>query len=176
MNILLIPLSVIFTFSLVGSIVLFRFLKSSATIKKRTYQAGGAIAGFILIYGLLYTSFNSWYKSEIEEKWKSEQWTIKGIVQMQDKCKHEGIAVRHIPDAPSAESRSNGESRMEGVEIFPGKLPNGLPALEFDSGRDDEFHGIILELNKDNVEINREKKLVILKEELTLEKIENGGE
>jgi hypothetical protein len=175
MNVLLIPLSVIFTLSLVGSIVLFRFLKSSATIKKRTYQAGGAIAGFILIYGLLYTSFNSWYKNEIEEKWKSEQWTIKGTVLMRDDCKHEGIAVRHIPDAPSAESRSNGEFRMEGVEIFPGKLPNGLPALEFDSGRD-EFHGIILELNKDNVEINREKKQVILKNEITLEKIKNGGE
>ena len=175
MNVLLIPLSVIFTFSLVGSIVLFRFLKSSATIKKRSYQAGGAIAGFILIYGLLYTSFNSWYKSEIEEKWKSEQWTVKGTVCMQDACKHDGITVRHIPDAPSAISMSNGEFRMEDVEIFPGKLPNGLPALEFDSGRD-EFHTFILDLNEDNAAIDKEKKQVILKNKITLGKIENGGE
>jgi hypothetical protein len=70
---------------------------------------------------------------------------------------------------------SNGEFRMEDVEILPGKLPNGLPALEFDSGRD-EFHSFILDLNEDNVAIDKEKKQVILKSEITLGKIKNGGE
>jgi hypothetical protein len=40
-----------------GAVVLFRFLKSSAIIKKEAYQAGGAVAGFVIIYSLLFTSY-----------------------------------------------------------------------------------------------------------------------
>jgi hypothetical protein len=43
--------------SLIGAVVLFRFLKSTALIKNGKYQAGGAMAGFLLIYGALFGSY-----------------------------------------------------------------------------------------------------------------------
>src|SRR5436853_175370 len=44
---------ILFVLSLAGAVVLFRFLKSSALIKGKTYQAGGALAGFVIIYYVL---------------------------------------------------------------------------------------------------------------------------
>lgn len=57
----LVVVTVIFLLSLIGSFVLFRFFKSMAIIKGKTYQAGGAVAGFILLYSVLYGSY---YKIE----------------------------------------------------------------------------------------------------------------
>lgn len=170
MSIMLITLSVMFTLSLVGSIILFRFLKSSATIKKESYQAGGAIAGFILIYGLLYVSFNSMYKNEMVHRWEPDKWSIKGKVLLQEANTHDGITVKHLPDSPSILSRTNGEFWLENVEIFPNQLPNGLPGLEIDSGRDN-YHVIMVELSNEDVEINKEKKQITLKSPVTLPKI-----
>lgn len=51
------PIALFFGLSLLGAVVLFRFFKSSALVKRKTYQAGGAIAGFIIIYGALFTSY-----------------------------------------------------------------------------------------------------------------------
>jgi hypothetical protein len=48
--------AVCFTMSLIGAVVLFRFLKSSALVKNKSYQAGGALAGFVIIYGVLFAS------------------------------------------------------------------------------------------------------------------------
>jgi hypothetical protein len=47
-----------FLLSLVGAVVLFRFFKSSALIKTKTYQAGGALAGFVIIFGLLFGAYD----------------------------------------------------------------------------------------------------------------------
>jgi len=47
----------LFTLSLVSAVVLFKFLKSTALIKNENYQAGGSIAGFIIVYGMLQWSF-----------------------------------------------------------------------------------------------------------------------
>ena len=60
----LLVISVIFVLGLGGAVVLFKFFKSSAIITSKKYQAGGAIAGFIIIYGLLYTSYLRIEKSE----------------------------------------------------------------------------------------------------------------
>ncbi len=56
--------SVIFLLSLSGAAVLFKFFESSALVKSRKYKAGGAIAGFIIIYALLYGSFHQIMESE----------------------------------------------------------------------------------------------------------------
>jgi hypothetical protein len=45
-----------FALSLVGAVVLFKFLKSSALVKNKSYRAGGALAGFVIIYGVLFGS------------------------------------------------------------------------------------------------------------------------
>jgi hypothetical protein len=57
MDPILIIVSILFVLSLLGATVLFKFFKSSAIIKNKKYQAGGAIAGFILIFGVLYTTY-----------------------------------------------------------------------------------------------------------------------
>jgi hypothetical protein len=54
------PFSVVaglFTLSLVSAVVLFKFLQSTALIKNKDYQAGGAVAGFIIVYGMLHWSY-----------------------------------------------------------------------------------------------------------------------
>ncbi len=61
MNINLLVIVIFFFLSLIGAYVLFKFLESSAIIKNKKYQAGGAMAGFILIFGIL---FGAYYKLE----------------------------------------------------------------------------------------------------------------
>lgn len=50
-------ISAFFLLSLLGAYVLFKYLKSEAQVSSRWYQAGGALAGFVIIYGLLYGSY-----------------------------------------------------------------------------------------------------------------------
>jgi hypothetical protein len=47
-----------FLLSLVGAVVLFRFFKSMAVIQRKTYQAGGAVAGFVIIFSLLFSAYD----------------------------------------------------------------------------------------------------------------------
>lgn len=54
----LIVILVLFLLSLTAAVILFRFLKSHAEVKTPQYQAGGAIAGFIIVFGLLHMSFD----------------------------------------------------------------------------------------------------------------------
>jgi hypothetical protein len=54
----LVVVPILFGLSLLAAVVLFGFFKATAVIKTKTYQAGGAIAGFIIVYLLLSTSFN----------------------------------------------------------------------------------------------------------------------
>jgi hypothetical protein len=177
MNIMLIPLSVMFTLSLVGSVILFRFLKSSATIKKKSYQAGGAIAGFILIYGLLYASFNGMYKNEKSHEWEPQKWKIKGIILLQDGKVHDGISVKLRPEPPSTQSKVDGEFWLDDVEIFPNQLPNRLPDLDINSDNGiDNYYSIPVDLTSENVQIIPEEKEIILIPHVILPKKETGGE
>lgn len=56
MNINLLVIVIFFFLSLIGAYVLFKFLESSAIIKNKKYQAGGAIAG---IYSYFWHSLRS---------------------------------------------------------------------------------------------------------------------
>jgi hypothetical protein len=49
----LVVISVLFGLSLCAAWVLFKFLQSTATVKKPEYQIGGAAAGFVVIFTLL---------------------------------------------------------------------------------------------------------------------------
>lgn len=48
---------VIFSMSLFGSYVLFKILKATAVIKNEKFQAGGALAGFIILYVTMFQSY-----------------------------------------------------------------------------------------------------------------------
>jgi len=78
--------AIIFALSLLGAVVLFRFFKSSAIIKKKAYQAGGAVAGFAIVYSLL---FGSYYQIERLEKQKLEA----AIQALEEKVKRLDIDV-----------------------------------------------------------------------------------
>jgi hypothetical protein len=56
---ILIVVTVIFTLSIIAALILFKVLKSTAIVKKAGYQAGGALAGFIIIFSTLYYSYES---------------------------------------------------------------------------------------------------------------------
>ena len=77
---LLVVVSVIFALSLVGAFVLFKFLKSAAIIKRPGYQAGGALAGFLLIFGALYVSYSELEANAAERAAAVALWTVAGDV------------------------------------------------------------------------------------------------
>lgn len=100
-------ISVIFMLSLVGAVVLFKFFRSSAIVKTKSYQAGGAIAGFIIIYATLYGSYYQIEKNEHqnlldehkEMQKKLEPKAISGTIQPYEENTKVVLAVREIdPD------------------------------------------------------------------------------
>lgn len=57
MNVPLLVVACLFGLSLFAAVILFKFLQSTALIENKRYRAGGAIAGFIIVYGMLHTSY-----------------------------------------------------------------------------------------------------------------------
>jgi hypothetical protein len=62
----LLVLPVLFGLSLLAAIVLFGFFKATAVIKTKSYQAGGAIAGFIIVFLMLSTYFSRLADKQVE--------------------------------------------------------------------------------------------------------------
>jgi len=150
----LMSVSIIFGLSLIGSIVLFKFLKSSATITKPTYRAGGAVAGFILIYGLLFTSFKTLYKP-------SETWTIMGSVIKEGSSLHDGIDVKQVPPSPWTTTDTGGGFMLENIKVNPDE---GLPELYFEC---EGFHPQFLSINDDIIKSkDKGKKKILLKDKV----------
>lgn len=56
-----------FFMSLIGAYILFAVLKSVAQINNKAYQAGGALAGFIILYATLFQSYQSLHHIEETE-------------------------------------------------------------------------------------------------------------
>jgi hypothetical protein len=54
-----------FCLSIVGSLVLFHFLASSAQIEHSSYKVGGAVAGFVVLFGLLTHAISQPLQSEL---------------------------------------------------------------------------------------------------------------
>ncbi|MCH8047223.1 MAG: hypothetical protein IID44_26270 [Planctomycetes bacterium] len=50
----LLTLSILFTLSLAGSVILCYWLRSYATVSGTGWEAGGTLAGFVILYSLLY--------------------------------------------------------------------------------------------------------------------------
>jgi len=137
--------AIIFALSLLGAVVLFRFFKSSAIIKKKAYQAGGAVAGFAIVYSLL---FGSYYQIERLEKQKLEA----AIQALEEKVKkldidvvsgvvapdNQPVKVRLVIDA--VEPDSDGKFKFKVPRILLESPTAALYAIT-----DDEH--VILDLN-----------------------------
>ena len=161
---ILVVVTVIFILSLVGAFILFKFLKSFALIKKAGHQAGGAIAGFLLIYGALYYSFDNLL--ETVEVWKPTTWNIVGTVKRQDATKHESIRIKHIPPRPSTLTDESGSFRLENVRMIRGE---GWPEIYFES---DGYYPMTYPIIKrKNAVVEADKKKIKLKDIIEITKI-----
>ncbi|MBZ5555219.1 MAG: hypothetical protein LAO21_21110 [Acidobacteriia bacterium] len=80
----LVIVCVLFFVSLLAAFVLFFFLKSTALVKTKQYQAGGALAGFLIVF---FVSNNSYTKiSNFQEEIKKQQSTIQDLGVKIDAC------------------------------------------------------------------------------------------
>ena len=111
---------ILFALSLLGAWVLFKFLVSSALIKGKTYQAGGAIAGFILLYLLMFYShdkINDFQECK-DAKEKCEQdlqmQTVKGEI-----LRYNGELVKIILSVRQTEPDSNGKYILKAPGLDP---------------------------------------------------------
>jgi len=179
--------------SLLCSFILFKVLKSSATVKKKKVQLGGAIAGFVVILVLLLQSFNAWYEhendikkikkeaeQEAEERFKPEMWTIcahrvvKGTNGGEESGDQGGIIGRVIPSTMT-ETESSGYFRLENVVKLPDEPWPDL-MFEYEGYHPkfvDNLDKWINEKNKDEVEIDDNKKRITLLKKIKLAK--KGG-
>lgn len=126
---LLVVVSVIFALSLVGAFVLFKFLKSAAIIKRSGYQAGGALAGFLLIFGALYASYSRLEASAAEREAQVALWTVIGEVHLEgDVLDSVDVEVSFMPPPPKALSKEGGRFRFDNIEM----TSHGTPELQFE--------------------------------------------
>jgi hypothetical protein len=125
----------LFSASLVGAFVLFGVLKSFAWITEKRYQAGGAIAGFLLIFGVLSTMWwnATWKLAENQrmtadaqlkiEEAKTQQvveWSVDGEVRL------EGVPVPNqisVSQAPTATVDRGGHFALVGVRTLRKRYP-----------------------------------------------------
>ncbi len=155
---------VMFLCSLGGAYVLFRLLKSTATIQKKGYRAGGALAGFLLIYGLLYYSYDRMNKSY--EAPSVAVWTIKGTVQKSDAANHKGITVRNVPPTPMAITDARGSFRLEGVRTLGGEDAPGVELYIENNG----YYPVPLSVNQKNATYDKKDGTITLAEDIKLQK------
>ena len=147
--------SVMFLLSLVGAFVLFKLLKSAALIQRAGYQAGGALAGFLLIFGTLYFSYDKLLTKQLETETKVDLWVIVGKVTRQDQTLHGFIEVSVLPPPQSALSESKGSFRFQRVEI----IGEQWPELKFDA---DGYYTETKVLSEEVADIDRDQKRIEL--------------
>ncbi len=139
-----------FVLSLIGAFVLFKLLKSTAVIKKAGYQAGGALAGFLLIYSTLYYSYERMLKYE------PQSWTVEGIIEKEGKVTHEGIIIKYTPPEPSTKTDERGFFSLRDVKLGEGKWPE----LRLESKN---YLPVSIELNETTAEKDIKKKKIKLR-------------
>lgn len=154
---------IIFILSLAGAYVLFKLLKSTAVIKKTGYQAGGALAGFLLIYGMLFYSYDKMAQSNIEVE--NALWTITGTVKRENSPKHDGISIRHVPPAPNTYTDASGFFRLENVRS---STADSYPEIYIEN---DGYFPLPISIADSNAIIDKEKKTIKLRGELMIYKV-----
>ncbi len=162
----LVAIVTVFSLSLTGAVVLFRFLKSSAIIKRKEYRAGGALAGFLLIFATLHLSFNE-YSKNLDTS-RPIEWTIVGKVNKAGSESHDQVNIQQIPERPYTVSRATGSFDLRGVKQMNDE---GLPRI-YVTSLDDRYHPVDIRINETNAEIDRHNHVIMLKEVVELSRIE----
>ncbi|MEI6435948.1 MAG: hypothetical protein WCP32_13960 [Bacteroidota bacterium] len=108
-----------FVLSLFATFVLFRFLKSSATIIKAKWRAGGAIAGFILIFSMAFYFSDSWLEKYI---YTTKRFNISGTVLLDSCFSHDGTTIEEMPPVSYNLSQKDGSYSLMGVGFNSKKI------------------------------------------------------
>jgi hypothetical protein len=112
---LLVLVGVIFLLSLVGALVLFKVLQSTAIIQRKGYQAGGALAGFLLIFAALYGAY---HQLNAQQQSANEVWTVVGEVNLEnDDQNSQEVEVSLMPPPPTTLSENGGDFRFDRIPI-----------------------------------------------------------
>jgi len=167
----LIVVSVMFFISLIGAYTLFHVLKSFAFVKTAGHKAGGALAGFLILFSLL---SGSYYKV-VEAQDSAEHWTIVGQYQAQLAGQGKMIEVHIIPPAPRDMLPAAGrEFRLENVQLTQRQVSDGIwPELEFSA---DGLLPLTVLPSKDDVHIDWARKRLVIKKLVRLSIADSAAE
>ena len=167
----LIVISVMFVISLGGAFVLFRFLDSHATIQRAGYKAGGALAGFLIILGMLFGTYVKLAPAHDSVGY----WTIVGEYQAPQPAHDDVIWIQIIPPAPrDLVPLTSSEFRLENVRLTQRQVSDGIwPELEFFA--DGLLTKTVL-LTMDDVEVDPLRKRLVIKKPIQLQSADSVGE
>lgn len=149
----LIAITTIFALSLLGSVVCFRFLKSSADIERKGYRVGGALAGFLVILGSLSGLYS---KVAAQGNGQVEEWKIVGRLFEGEQPR--GQTQVEIAPLPSALTGGDGGFVLRDVAVVDGHWPDLYV----------ELTGQLLEINEETAEIDFGEKRIELKDDWKL--------
>lgn len=167
----LIVIVVIFGSSLAGAFVLFKILRSTALITKVGYQAGGALAGFLLIYSALYYSFQ--HSLQTAGLWEPDDWTIVGTVKRTDTNNHEKILIKVLPPKPFALTDESGFFRLTHVEITKEQAKGEIwPEITIHS---DGYFPRTISIKAENAEIRTKRRRIDLEDIATISPSPSNG-
>lgn len=176
----LVAVVVIFCLSLGGAYVLFRTLQATAVLKTVRGQAGGALAGFLMVFGALDGTYlkllptaeelrglheeNTRLEArlqELERETDSEVWTLAGEVRRADDPSAAGLEVVVFPPNPRQLVPAHGGFRFESLEVVNGVWPE----LHVSA---DGYYPETLILAEEHLELHPERKLAVLKRPVVL--------
>lgn len=176
----LIAVSVIFGLSLGGAYVLFQTLKATAVMKTVRGQAGGALAGFLMVFSALGGTYfkllpaaedlgalraeNARLEArlqELERATDAQTWTLVGEVRRADVPSAAGVEVLVMPPNPRLLVDGHGNFRFESLEVV-----NGIwPELHVSA---DGYYPETLILSMEHLDLHPERKLAVLKQPVVL--------
>ena len=167
MNQPLVVVTLVFLLSLLGAFVLFRLLKSTAVVTRPGSQAGGALAGFLLIFPTLYGGYYQLLRLELElAEAEAQAWTVEGKATRLGERRHGNVTVQLMPPSPVALSEDDGTFILRGVRLTKQQVADrNWPRLRASA---EGFLPSTLEPNR--VDARQTERLIILGDKIVLHK------
>lgn len=154
-----------FLLSLICTFILFKFLKSSASIIKPTWRAGGAIAGFIIIFSMSFYFTDSWIdKYKIWEQ-ETKSYDIDGVILLDSALYHDGIDIIEMPPSERTHTNKDGSFTLKGVKFYQ----NEISGFKIKAERN-EYITFRKEFDTAEFEINEHKLIITIKDTIKLKK------
>ena len=152
-----------FVLSLVATFILFHFLKSNATIIKEKWRAGGAIAGFILIFSMSFYFSDSWLDKYV---YVTKRFNITGTVLLDSCYFHDGTSVEELPPVSHILSEKDGTYTLMGVRFNSKKITELTISFQHEN-----FLPIKRTFKENGFSVDYEKLQIVVKDTIYLKKI-----